>query len=196
MLFSRRDWHKDIPHHCHRDRAHTVVVRHTHFGECHSDDSIHRRNDCTKLLTQIAAALAIVVALAPCVPLEAARHRTKGSKGHVSAAKIDATIAKFTHDELAAFPRGAVGATIILSEEQFRGNGLRTALDKATSKAQKAISRRPQASRLPEASAHLPDRVPGLAITKSKQHDGSCYFAGTFTTPEGLCFAGRGRLCS
>jgi hypothetical protein len=38
------------------------------------------RNDCTKLLTQIAAALAIVVALALCVPLEAARHRTKGSK--------------------------------------------------------------------------------------------------------------------
>ena len=71
---------------------------------------------------------------------------------------------------------------------QFRGNGLRTALDKATSKAQKAISRWPQASRLPEALAHLPNRVPGLAITKSKQHDGSSYFAGTFTTPEGCVF--------
>jgi hypothetical protein len=32
LLFSRRDWQKDIPHHRHRDRAHTVVVRHTHFG--------------------------------------------------------------------------------------------------------------------------------------------------------------------
>jgi hypothetical protein len=150
LLFSRRDWHKDIPHHRHRDRAHTVVVRHTHFGGCHSDDSIHRRNDCTKLLTQIAAGLGIVVALAPCAPLEAARHRTKGSKGHVSAAKIDATIAKFTHDELAAFPGGCRREQHSF-RRQFRGNGLRTALDKATSKAQKAISRWPQASRLPEA---------------------------------------------
>jgi hypothetical protein len=66
------------------------------------------------------------------------------------------------------FRGAAVGANIILSEEQFRANGLRTALDKATSKAQKAISHWPQASRLPEALAHLPDRVPGLAITKSK----------------------------
>jgi hypothetical protein len=47
----------------------------------------------------------------------------KGSKGHVSAAKIDATIAKFTHDELAAFPRGAVGANIILSEDNSEGMG-------------------------------------------------------------------------
>ena len=67
--------------------------------------------------------MAIVVALAPCARLEAARHRTKGSKGYVSAAKIDATIAKFTHDELAAFPRGAVGANIILSEDNSEGMG-------------------------------------------------------------------------
>src|SRR6058998_2380787 len=29
---------------------------------------------------------------------------------------------------------------------------------------------------------------PGLAITKSKQQDGSSYFAGTFTTAEGCVF--------
>jgi len=80
------------------------------------------------LLKQIAAILAILVALAPFAPLEAAKHRRKRSKGHISAAKIDAVIAKFTHDELAAFPTGALGANIVLSEEQFRGNGLRTAL--------------------------------------------------------------------
>jgi hypothetical protein len=142
----------------------------------------------TRLLKQIAAALAILVALAPLAPLEAAKHRRQRSKGHVSIAKIDAIIAKFTHDELAAFPRGALGANIILSEEQFRGNGLRTALRKAASRAQNAIARWPEASRLPEAMTHLPNRIPGLVITKRKQHDGSSYFAGTYTTPEGCVF--------
>jgi len=55
-------------------------------------------------LRQIAAVLAILVALVPLAPLEAARHHKKRSKGYVSAAKIDAAIAKFTHDKLAAFP--------------------------------------------------------------------------------------------
>src|SRR5436309_868448 len=120
----------------------------------------------TNFLKQIAAVLAILVALGPFAPLEAAKHHKKRSKGYVSAAKIDAAIAKFTHDELATFPAGAVGANIILSEEQFRGNGLRTALDKATRKAQAAIARWPQAEPLPQAMAHLPNRMPGLAITK------------------------------
>src|SRR6266508_2635087 len=138
-------------------------------------------------IRQIAAGLAILVALAPLAPLEAAKHRRQRN-GLISAAKIDAIIAKFTHDELAAFPKGALGANIILSEEQFRGNGLRTALEKAARRAQNAITRWPQAIRLPEAMAHLPNGIPGLAITKRKQHDGSSYFAGTFTTPEGCVF--------
>ena len=142
----------------------------------------------TNLLRQIAAVLAILMVLAPLAPLEAAKHRRKRSKGHISAAKIDEVIAKFTHDELASFPKGALGATIILSEGQFRGNGLRTALEKAARETQNAITRWPQASRLPEAMAHLPNQIPGLAITKRKQHDGSSYFAGTFTTPEGCVF--------
>src|SRR5262245_57096646 len=138
---------------------------------------------------QIGAVLAILVALAPVVPLEAAKHRRqRSSKGHISAAKIDAIIAKFTHDELAAFPKGALGANIILSEEQFRGNGLRTALEKAARQTRNAIARWPQAARLPEAMAHLPNQIPGLAITKHKQQDGSSYFAGTFTTPQGCVF--------
>src|SRR6266508_667570 len=138
-------------------------------------------------IRQIAAGLAILVALAPLAPLEAAKHRRQRN-GLISAAKIDAIIAKFTHDELAAFPKGALGANIILSEEQFRGNGLRTALEKAARRAQNAITRWPKAIRLPEAMAHLPNGIPGLAITKRKQHDGSSYFAGTFTTPEGCVF--------
>src|SRR5882724_7620892 len=142
----------------------------------------------TNFLRQIAAALAILVALAPLASVEAAKHRSKRSKGHISAAKIDEVIAKFTHDELASFPKGALGATIILSEGQFKGNGLRTALEKAARKTQNAITRWPQASRVPEAMAHLPNQIPGLAITKRKQHDGSSYFAGTFTTPEGCVF--------
>jgi len=104
------------------------------------------------LLKQIAAILAILVVLAPFAPLEAAKYRRHRSKGLVSAAKIDALIAKFTHDELAAFPRGALGANIILSEEQFRGNGLKTALEKAANNAQDAITRWPQASRLPQSN--------------------------------------------
>src|SRR5215208_3825556 len=143
----------------------------------------------THLLRHIATALAILVAVAPAAPLEAAKHRRqRKSTGHISAAKVDAIIAKFTHDELASFPKVALGANILLSEEQFRGNGLRTALKKAATKAQNAITRWPQASRLPEAMAHLPATIPGLAITKRKQHDGSSYFAGTFTTPEGCVF--------
>ncbi len=143
----------------------------------------------TNLLRHIATALAILVALAPAAPLEAAKHRRqRKSKGHISAAKIDAIIARFTHDELAGFPKGALGANIILSEEQFRGNGLRTALEQAATRAENAIARWPQAILLPEAMAHLPNRIPGLAITKRKQHDGSSYFAGTFTTPEGCVF--------
>jgi hypothetical protein len=140
-------------------------------------------------LRHIATALAILMALAPAAPLEAAKHRRqRRSKGHISAAKIDAIIARFTHDELAGFPKGALGANIILSEEQFRGNGLKTALEQAATKAEKAIARWPQAILLPEAMAHLPNQIPGLAITKRKQHDGSSYFAGTFTTPEGCVF--------
>jgi hypothetical protein len=137
------------------------------------------------LLKQMAAILAILVVLAPFAPLEAAKHRRHRSKGHISAAKIDALIAKFTQDELAAFPRGALGANIILSEEQFRGNGLKTALEKAANNAQKAIARWPQAGRLSQAMARLPNEIPGLTITKRKQNDGSSYFVGTFTTPEG-----------
>src|ERR1044072_5438118 len=143
----------------------------------------------THLLRHIATALAILVALAPAAPLEAAKHqRQRKSTGHISAAKIDAIIARFTHDELAAFPKGALGANIILSEEQFRGNGLRTALQKAARNAQNAIAGWPEAILLPQAMAHLPATIPGLAITKRKQHDGSSYFAGTFTTPEGCVF--------
>ena len=116
----------------------------------------------THLLRHIATALAILVALAPAAPLEAAKHqRQRKSTGHISASKIDAIIARFTHDELAAFPKGALGANIILSEEQFRGNGLRTALDKAERKAQAAIAHWPQAEPLPQAMAQLPNRIPG-----------------------------------
>src|ERR1044071_485550 len=62
----------------------------------------------THLLRHIATALAILVALAPAAPLEAAKHqRQRKSTGHISAAKIDAIIARFTHDELAAFPKGS-----------------------------------------------------------------------------------------
>ena len=65
----------------------------------------------TNLLRHIATALAILVALAPAAPLEAAKHRRqRKSKGHISAAKIDAIIARFTHDELAGFPKGALRA--------------------------------------------------------------------------------------
>src|SRR5882762_2004509 len=142
----------------------------------------------TKLLRQIAAVLAILMALASVTPLEAAKHQKKRSESYVSIAKVDAAIAKFTHDELASFPGGALGANIILSDEQFKGNGLRTALDKARRKAQAAVARWPRAEPLPQAMAHLPNQIPGLAITKRIQHDGSSYFAGTYTTSEGCVF--------
>jgi hypothetical protein len=165
-----------------------VVVRHTHFGGCYSDDSIHRRNDCTKLLTQIAAALAIVVALAPLRATRGSQTPNERQQRPRFCSKNRCYNRQVHTRRTGSLSEGGGRREHHSFRRQFRGNGLGTALDKATSKAQKAISRWLQASRLPEALAHLPNRVPGLAITKSKQHDGSSYFAGTFTTPEGCVF--------
>ena len=80
------------------------------------------------------------VVLAPLAPLEAAKHRRHRSKGHISAAKIDALIAKFTHDEGWRPFRRSARRDHHSFRRTIQGNGLRTALEKAANNAQNAIT--------------------------------------------------------
>ena len=79
-----------------------------------------------RFLKQIAAVLAIVVALAPFAPLEAAKHnkkkkrRTHRSKELVNAADIQKKAAQYAHEFLLDLPHGTLGSVSITEGTNFQ----------------------------------------------------------------------------